>query len=369
MRIAEYSMEFASQRTALEYSRRHLSVALGPGPAPQAARPGPEVAGVLPEAASGVARAARGADGFSPPAAPAVPTAAATAGRAQVGVAPAEVELPSMDSLRMQLLRLLLERLTGREINVVDPADLEPDEAFEVPVVARTPGAAADPPARPAIAWSLQETRVEIERTEFQARGVVQTADGQRIDIAIDVSMSRQFVEQRSLQGRLEGELQDPLVINFDAPAAALTDTRFAFDLDADGEEQQIAFLRPGSGFLALDRNGNGEVDDGRELFGPLTGDGFAELRRHDADGNGWIDAADPIYDRLRVWTRDAQGRDQLLALGEVGVGAIYLGHVSTPFDLRHTQDNELLGQVRSTGLWVAEDGRTGTVQQIDLTA
>ncbi|MGM0553214.1 MAG: hypothetical protein ACQETK_05335 [Pseudomonadota bacterium] len=362
MRIAEYSMEFSSQRTALENSRRSLSVAVGAAPAPPATA-------ALPDAASGVARAVRGGPAVTPPAVATNPVAEAAGGRQRVGIAPTEVELPSMDSLRMQLLRLLLERLTGREINVIDPADLKPDEDLEVPAVAGPPGAAADSPARPAIAWSLQETRIEIERTDFQARGMVQTADGQRIDIAIDVSMSRQFVEQRSLQGRLEGDLQDPLVINFDAPAAALTDTRFAFDLDADGEEQQIAFLRPGSGFLALDRNGNGQVDDGRELFGPLTGDGFADLRRHDADGNGWVDAADPIYDRLRVWTRDAQGRDQLLALGEVGVGAIYLGHVSTPFDLRHTQDNELLGQVRSTGLWVAEDGRTGTAQQIDLTA
>lgn len=349
MRIAEYSMDLSSQRVALETTRRQTRMAVtetAPG------RPQTEPSS---ESAREVARGGS--------------SAAPSSLRGSLGAAPLATELTAMDTLRTQLLRLILERLTGREIRVLEPADLEPKEPLATEFVP-----ARDRDGRPTaagfgLAWSVEETRIEVERSAFQAQGSVRTADGQEIDIDIALTMSREFMQRSRVQGATAAELQDPLVINFDAPAAALTDTRFAFDLDADGEEQQVAFLQPGSGFLALDRSGNGQVDDGSELFGPHSGDGFSELRRYDDDGNEWIDKADPVYDRLRVWTRDAQGRDQLMALGEAGVGAIYLGHVSTPFDLRRGEDNTLLGQVRSTGLWVNEDGHSGTVQQIDLTA
>lgn len=41
---------------------------------------------------------------------------------------------------------------------------------------------------------------------------------------------------------------------------------------------------------LSLDQNGNGEIDNGTELFGTKSGDGFADLARYDLDYNGWID-------------------------------------------------------------------------------
>jgi hypothetical protein len=45
----------------------------------------------------------------------------------------------------------------------------------------------------------------------------------------------------------------------------------------------------------------DGRVNDGRELFGPITGDGFAELAAYDDDGNNWIDENDGIYDNLSI--------------------------------------------------------------------
>ena len=54
--------------------------------------------------------------------------------------------------------------------------------------------------------------------------------------------------------------------------------------------------LGSGSGFLALDKNGNGKIDDGSELFGTKSGDGFADLAEYDSDGNGWIDEKGRVY-------------------------------------------------------------------------
>jgi hypothetical protein len=45
----------------------------------------------------------------------------------------------------------------------------------------------------------------------------------------------------------------------------------------------------------------DGRVNDGRELFGPRTGDGFAELAAYDDDGNNWIDENDGIHDNLSI--------------------------------------------------------------------
>ena len=84
------------------------------------------------------------------------------------------------------------------------------------------------------------------------------------------------------------------------------------------------------------------------------------------AASNGWIDENDQVFERLRIWSKDAAGNDQLMALGARGVGAIFLGNVDTPFDLRD-DNNQSLGQVRSGGVFLEEDGGVGTVQQVDL--
>jgi len=155
------------------------------------------------------------------------------------------------------------------------------------------------------------------------------------------------------------------LALNFSG-VAELTARRFSFDIDSDGRFDQIAFVGANSGFLALDRNRDGAINDGRELFGPATGQGFAELAEYDADGNQWIDENDPIYQNLRIWSKDAEGRDQLLALGQRGVGAIYLGHISTPFSFKDSQ-NALLGQLQDSRIFMRENGAAGVIQQIDL--
>ena len=87
-----------------------------------------------------------------------------------------------------------------------------------------------------------------------------------------------------------------------------------------------------------------------------------------DDDRNGWIDESDAAFDRLQVWTRDGAGTDRLQSLGEAGVGAIGLGNIATPFDIKNNA-NQLLGQIRSSGIVLQENGAAGTIQQIDLTA
>ena len=54
----------------------------------------------------------------------------------------------------------------------------------------------------------------------------------------------------------------------------------------------------------------------------------FSELAEYDSDGNGWIDENDEVYDQLKVWVKDENGKDKLLSLKEANVGAICLGQL-----------------------------------------
>lgn len=213
-----------------------------------------------------------------------------------------------------------------------------------------------------------QRTRVRVEeheRTGFSACGEVRTADGRRIAFDLDLAMCRDFsaTSERVESGRVV--LRDPLVVNFSGKAAALAGRRVAFDLDADGIRELIPELGAGSGFLAFDRDGNRRIDDGRELFGAAgahAGDGFADLATLDADGNGWIDAGDPAFASLAVWFADGR----LESLAAAGVGALSVDRVATPFALRDAANGEL-GRIRASGVWLAEQGGAGTLQQVDL--
>jgi hypothetical protein len=206
-------------------------------------------------------------------------------------------------------------------------------------------------------------THTETEQTSFHGQGMVRATDG-RDEIAF--SMSRSYSESVSLQILTPAPaVRDPLVLDFAGSAANLTDIRFAFDLDADGTMDDMPVIG-GSGYLAFDRNGNKRIDDGRELFGPASGHGFRELAALDDDGNGWIDENDAAFAKLRVWQPDERGGGSLQNLKEAGIGALYLGKVTTPFSLRNAE-NISQGEIRTSGIYLREDGAAGTLSQVDL--
>lgn len=280
------------------------------------------------------------------------------------------LELSPEDKLKISLIQTLIEKLTGKKFRFVIPAGIDSEHGKS----AYAPGQPMHMQsnrAQPKAGWGFQydyrSYYHESEQTSFKASGVVETADGQQINISLNVNMSREFMVQNELHVRAgDARAVDPLVINYQGNAASLTQKTYSFDLNSDGDLENISFVKPGSGFLALDENGDGIINNGKELFGAETGDGFAELSAYDEDGNGWIDEGDAVYDRLQIWSKDEQGTDTLLALGQAGVGAIYLGNVGTQFSITDNSNNDL-GFVRSSGLFLRENGSVGSVQQVDL--
>ena len=220
--------------------------------------------------------------------------------------------------------------------------------------------------------WSMEQ-----EDTSFSTVGTVRTKDGREINFNVNVNMSRRCEEYyREELNVAQFTLCDPLVINLDTDVAEVSDQTFYFDLDADGKEEEISMLK-GSGYLALDKNGDGIINDGSELFGTRNGDGFADLAQYDEDGNGWIDENDSIWSKLKIWCKDENGNDVLYKLSDKGVGAICLQNVSTDFTLQGdrtgqdgtTNANATNAVIRKTGIFLYENGNVGTVQHVDMAA
>jgi hypothetical protein len=262
----------------------------------------------------------------------------------------------SPQQARLDLLQELLQRLTGKKFVA---------SAIRLGNPTRSAAAESEPKLR------VTNTEYRIERYEsetlsYSAQGIIHTADGKTISVNVNLNMQREYAAVFTGSFTNTDVVLDPLVINYAGMAASLTDEKFDFDLDLDGKSDRISFTGAGSGFLALDKNGDGRINDGAELFGPQTGSGFGELRNYDEDGNGWIDENDGIFARLLVWSKDKDGNDQLFRLQEVDVGAIFLGDIGTEYTLG-ARAGDRNGVIRSTSVFLKESGGAGSIQHVDI--
>ena len=161
--------------------------------------------------------------------------------------------------------------------------------------------------------------------------------------------------------------ISSPLVLDLDgdgfSPFSA-PDVRF--DLDADGDADLVGWpTGSDDALLGLDRDGNGMIDDGSELFGNFTDDGahangFEALALFDADGNGVIDVDDPIFSALVLWQdRNGDGlsqTDELSGLTASGVASIGVQYMS----MEETDANG--NTTRQRAAFAYEDGRAGLI-------
>jgi len=281
-----------------------------------------------------------------------------------------------------QDMKIAMERLVGGVMdkdviikNIREKKDIDLSKAKQASLPEssgnpKTPGG-----TRSVAAWelSVKQTNLyfEEESVNFQSSGEVTTEDGRIITFSLDMSLDRAFLSRteeetlvRQWQERIN--LTDPLIISLDGKAPQLTDAVFEFDLNNDGKTENVSFASFGSGFLALDKNGDHIINNGSELFGPGTGNGFEELRAFDQDQNNWIDENDDVFTQLSVWTKDENGQDRLISMKDAGLGAISLQYAATGFDMTKGE-NELQGRLKNTGIFLYENGMAGSVQEMDL--
>ena len=142
------------------------------------------------------------------------------------------------------------------------------------------------------------------------------------------------------------------------------------FDYEGDGFAEQSGWVSPGGGLLCMDRNGNGIIDNGSELFGgqtplpngQLAADGFHALAASDSNHDGKIDAQDPVYSQLRAWvdsnTDGISQPGELFTMPQLGITSIDL-------DWTTLNTTDAQGNIEMTaGSFQKADGTTGMIAE-----
>jgi Ca2+-binding RTX toxin-like protein len=158
---------------------------------------------------------------------------------------------------------------------------------------------------------------------------------------------------------------KDPLVLDLNGDGIALsslTNSTVHFDYAGDGFAERTGWVSASDGILAIDDNGNGVVDNGLELFGSASQDGFAVLEKLDSNGDGKIDAQDADFNKLKVWQDTNQNgvsdAGELKTLGELGIASISL--------IRHSVGGTNEGNgVGYEAVFTRDNGTTGIAQTI----
>jgi len=154
-----------------------------------------------------------------------------------------------------------------------------------------------------------------------------------------------------------------PIVIDLDGNGIhtiSRDDATAGFDLFGNGSAVKSGWISGGDGFLAVDKNGNGQIDSINELFGgSAKGAGFANLASYDSNGDGLVNDADAAFGQLMIW-RDLNGNHstdagELMSLAQAGVASLVTSFTELPqVDAQGNLHLERSSATMSDGLSVA---------------
>jgi len=257
------------------------------------------------------------------------------------------------EDVQLRVLVLLLERLTGRTVELMDPEQLTSLDAQSSEERPAPPQPVAEPAAE-----QLDLNMVYISESEslnYQSSGSVTTADGRQLSFSYQMQMSRSF-EAFSLVTK-QGEANDPLLLVLPGSNASLQPNAD----NAAGEQVALPTPASGSGYLVIDTNGDGKYSGKEELIGGSSGNAFAELAAMDEDGNSFIDEGDTQFFDIYYY----QPGNSLQSLQQVGVGALSLAAAATPY--HYKQGDETYAEMVASSVALMEGGGVAGLHQIDL--
>ena len=208
---------------------------------------------------------------------------------------------------------------------------------------------------------TVKESLFESERLDYTTSLTLSDEQGYSQELAFSFSLRRELNISRELSMTV-AEFKDPLIVNLDNNPELLGTDTTDFDLEGDGIQENIPQLNSGVWYLAYDRNQNGLIDNGLELFGARSGQGFAELGEFDSDANGIIDKGDTHFSDLTLWN----GSNRQQSLFAAGIKAISLNATDTPFTFTDPTGNPR-AQLRQTSVFLTHQNSLGAVHQIDF--
>lgn len=205
---------------------------------------------------------------------------------------------------------------------------------------------------------TVMEFNYRYQAVEASFAGSVRLEDGSNYDFAFSFSLQESYASFRISQ---EAILQDPLILSTTGQSFQWTGASETFDFFSNGTTAKLPTLAAGQYYLSFDRNQDGRITQGKELFGPATGSGFSELAALDEDQDGFVDSSDSAWQQLSVW----RPGEQLQGLKEAGIGALSVQSIATSFGL---YDGEaLMARIARSGIFLSEQGQVGLMQQVDL--
>ncbi len=161
----------------------------------------------------------------------------------------------------------------------------------------------------------------------------------------------------------------DPLVLDLNGDGIHLIPQSVGsplYDVHNTGFGVHTGWVQHDDGLLVYDKNGNGQIDSGREMFGGPDAFGFDSLATYDLNADGVIDASDAIYGQLQVW-QDINGdaavdAGELRSLADLGIASISL---TTADPTEPTIAGNTINAVAS---FTRADGTTGTIAGVTFT-
>jgi hypothetical protein len=266
-------------------------------------------------------------------------------------------------SLNIQIIQSMFKAITGEDLQLFAPQALEGQaEQVSVQQPSQAPNQTDTRDTGSVYRQSL--SYFEAQTFTFDAKGSINTKDGQSVSFSVSLSMSRIFYAETDTTLRTtEAANAEPLIVNYAGSAAELTATHFEFVLDANGSQGQINRSGTQTPGAIPEQTG-----DSLESRGAAT-DHIESPAIKETKNNRLIGLANAIYQQLRIWQRHADGSQQLLALGEKNIGALYLGHLTNPLQSKTEQNSPVLSEVADSSMSLQQNTRTETVQQINFTA
>jgi len=161
--------------------------------------------------------------------------------------------------------------------------------------------------------------------------------------------------------------LKDPLIVQFSKQSIGNITATTEFDINQDKTLNTLPIFSGDVGYLVFDKNANGVADNGSELFGPQTGNGFNELSQLDSNNNGFIDEDDQAFKNLYIWQPENNNQQtQWLSLQQADIKAISTTAIATPFSF-YDQNNELSAQLTKSSFAISSSGQARGVHQLDV--
>lgn len=252
--------------------------------------------------------------------------------------------------------RILEQLTTGKLLSWIEAGSAEKITAQQQQTALSTetaPAVAATNSGNTVFEWNYRYQELSASFT-----GEAQLQDGNNISWSFDFSIKEEYFSFQSYQ---QAPLKDPLILSMTGTAVSLQNTGTAFDFSGQGNHAVLPGLGSGQYYLVRDQNANGKADNGTEMFGPASGQGFAELATLDDNSNGFIETTDQGWQQLALWN----GKSEFKTLAEMGIAAISAQSVATAFGLY--DGNNLLGRIARSGIFLTEQGTPGLIQQVDL--